>query len=148
MGALFYFDYVKAAHEGTVRMRESMLRANLPPPEFTQKDTGHNQVHVTRKNDIHARKEFIDTKALKLIGREKYEKLTSDEKQVVNYLAERDKANVTDVVRLIHREWGTAKRILSRLADKGIVLRISKTSRGRDTSAHYVLRRNTELSQE
>lgn len=143
MGALFYFDYVRAAHEGTVRMRDSMLSANLPPPEFVQKDAGHQQVYVTLKNDVHARKEFIDTKALKLIGKEIYEQLNADEKQVVNYLAERGRANVTDIMRLLHREWGTAKRIMSRLTDRGVLLRMSKSSHGRDSTAHYVLRRKS-----
>jgi ATP-dependent DNA helicase RecG len=36
MNALFYLDYVKCAHEGTRRMRDMMIGANLPAPEFTQ----------------------------------------------------------------------------------------------------------------
>lgn len=144
MNVLFYLDYVKAAHEGTVRMRDDMLKANLPPPEFAQKDTGHNQVHVTLRNDVNTRKEFIDTRALKLIGKDVYDRLSNDEKQIVNYLAERSQANVTDIVRLLHKEWGSAKRILTRLVDSGVLLRRAKTLRERDSSAHYVLRRHAE----
>lgn len=143
MAALFYLDYVKEANEGTVRMRDSMLEANLPPPEFSQRESGHTQVHVILKNDIHARKEFVDTKALKLIGKDVYDKLSPDEKQVVNYLAERGKANVSDIVRLIHREWSTSKRLLTRLVDKGVLLRRAKSDRERDSSAHFVLKRNS-----
>ena len=38
MNALYYLDYVKCAHEGTRRMRDFMKDANLPEPEFTQKE--------------------------------------------------------------------------------------------------------------
>jgi ATP-dependent DNA helicase RecG len=37
MWALYYFDYVQCAFEGTRRMRQGMLDANLPEPTFVQK---------------------------------------------------------------------------------------------------------------
>lgn len=60
MNALFYLDYVKCAHEGTRRMRDHMKGASLPEPEFAQKEIGTYQVHVTLRNNIEARKHFVD----------------------------------------------------------------------------------------
>ena len=38
MEALLYLDFVKCAHEGTRRMRDTMQEAKLPAPEFRQVD--------------------------------------------------------------------------------------------------------------
>lgn len=141
MDALYYLDYVKCAHEGTNRMRSMMLDANLPPPEFAQKEVGQHQVHVVLRNNIEARKEFVDSGALKIIGQTVYEQLSQDEKQVINFIAEKSAINVSDANRLLHRDWHTAKKILENLVTRGILMRRSKTNKERDSSAKYVLRR-------
>jgi len=141
MNALFYLDYVKCAHEGTRRMRDYMAAANLPEPEFAQKEIGTHQVHVTLRNNIEARKEFVDAGALKLIGESLYEQLAAEEKQIINFVAEKGSINVSDANRLLHRDWQTARGILQRLADRQILMRRAKSGKARDPSAHYLLRR-------
>lgn len=143
MNALFYLDYVKCAHEGTARMRDMMEEANLPAPEFTQQEVGAHQVHVTLRNAVDARKEFVDAAALKLIGESVYEHLTNEEKMVINFIAENGKINITDTNRLLRRDWQTAKKILESLVKKGILMRRTRTNKPRDPSAHYILRRKT-----
>lgn len=144
MNALFYLDFVKCAHEGTRRMRDFMKGANLPEPEFTQKEIGTHQVHVTLRNNIEARKEFLDAGAIKLIGESVYEQLSAQEKQVINFVAEKGSINVSDANRLLHRDWQTARRILQGLAERKILMRRAKSDKLRDPSAHYVLRRKAQ----
>jgi ATP-dependent DNA helicase RecG len=140
MNAMFYFDYVKCSHEGTNRMREDMLSANLPEPEFLQKEVSVHQVHVTLRNNVEARKEFVDASALKLIGEQVYAQLSNDEKNVINYIAEKGLINVRDTNRLLHKDWQASKAILQGLTDRTILMRRSKSEKAR-SSAHYVLRR-------
>ena len=143
MNALFYLDYVKCAHEGTRRMRDMMIGANLPEPEFTQQEIGTHQVHVTLRNNVAARKEFVEAGALKLIGESVYEQLNQEEKQVINFIAEKGRINVSDANRLLQKDWQTAKRTLEGLASRNILTRRSRTNKVRDPSAHYVLRRRS-----
>jgi ATP-dependent DNA helicase RecG len=104
MNALFYFEYVKCANEGTRRMRDMMIGANLPAPEFSQREVGTHQVHVTMRNNIDARKEFVEAGALKIIGENVYEQLSQLEKQVINYIAEHQRLNVSDANRLLQKD--------------------------------------------
>ena len=140
MNALYYFDYVKCSHEGTNRMREEMIGAYLPAPEFSQKEVGTHQVHVTLRNNIEARKEFVDASALKLIGEQIYSQLSAEEKSLINCIAERGLINVSDTNRLLHKDWQSSKAILQGLVDKQILMRRAKSPKPR-SSAHYVLRR-------
>lgn len=143
MNALFYLDYVKCAHEGTARMRDMMKEASLPEPEFTQREIGIHQVHVTLRNNVDARKEFVDAAALKLIGEAIYEHLSNEEKMVINFIAENGKINITDANRLLRRDWQTAKKLLDSLTVKKILMRRTRTNKPRDSSAHYILRRKS-----
>ena len=140
MNALFYLDYVKCAHEGTRRMRDFMKEANLPEPEFTQREVGFHQVHVTLRNNVEARKEFVEAGALKLLGENVYEDLSTDEKMIINFLADRGKINVSDTNRILGKDWHTAKSVLEDLAARKILVRRSKTGKTRDPSAHYTLK--------
>ncbi len=49
--ALYYFDWVKCAHEGTRRMRDTTSEAELPAPEFAQREVAGHQVEVTLRNN-------------------------------------------------------------------------------------------------
>ncbi len=55
MDAMFYLAYVKCAHEGTRRIRDTMKEMNLPEPEFLQKSAQHAYVKVILRNKIHER---------------------------------------------------------------------------------------------
>ena len=143
MNALFYLDYVKCAHEGTRRMRDYMKEANLPEPEFAQKEVGFHQVHVTLRNNVEARKIFVEAGALELLGESIYERLSSEEEIVINFLADKGKINVSDANRVFRKDWHTSKEILEGLAKRKILLRRSKTGKERGPSAHYILKRST-----
>jgi ATP-dependent DNA helicase RecG len=139
MDALFYLDYVKQASEGTARMRTFMQEANLPAPEFYQKEIGFHQVHVILRNNIEARKHFVDAGALKLIGEKVFNALSADEKQVINYVAEHRNINVSDANRILNRDWHTAKGILDSLVSRQILTRRAKSDKPR-SMASYALR--------
>ena len=55
MDAMFYLEYVKCAHEGTRRIRDSMKEMKLPEPTFSQSSSQHVYVKVTLRNMIHQR---------------------------------------------------------------------------------------------
>ena len=140
MWALYYFDYVQCAFEGTRRMRQDMRDANLPDPRFAQKQIGTFQVSVTLENDQEHRRQFVRTEAAASINPELYSRLTESEKIIVNYLADQDKLNVTDAGLVIGRDWRVTKKVLDALVDKKI---ISKSA-GKARSRHrfYYLRRD------
>jgi ATP-dependent DNA helicase RecG len=141
MNAMFYLDFVKCAHEGTRRMRDMMAEANLPGPEFSQKQIGNHQVHVTLRNNIEARKVFSDEDAINIIGKAVFETLTDDERMIINYIAEKGYMNVSDANRLLHRDWRTAKNRLEALVEKGVLFKRSKTGKKQDPSSRYLLKR-------
>jgi ATP-dependent DNA helicase RecG len=58
MEAMYYLHFVRCAHEGTRRMRETMIAIGLPKPEFSQKEIDYSQVKVTLRNDIKHRKVY------------------------------------------------------------------------------------------
>jgi hypothetical protein len=140
MNALFYLDYAKQANEGTTRMRMYMKEANLPEPEFYQREIGFHQVHVVLRNAIEARKQFVDAGAMKLIGEQVFDSLTPDEKQVINFVAEHGRINVSDANRILNRDWHTAKGVLEGLMARQILHRRAKSAKPR-SMALYLLRR-------
>jgi ATP-dependent DNA helicase RecG len=141
MNALYYLDFVHCAHEGTARMRTMMAEANLPLPEFAQKQIGHHQVHVTLRNNVDARKIFVDEDAANIIGRVLFDTLKDDERMIINYIAERGHMNVSDANRLLNNDWRTAKNKLERLTERGVLLKQSRTGKKQDPSQRYVLKR-------
>jgi ATP-dependent DNA helicase RecG len=144
MNALFYLDFVKCAHEGTRRMRDSMKDSNLPAPEFSQKEIDFALVQVTLRNNIAHRKVFVDTEAAKILGKAIIESLSELERRIVNYLAEEQVINVSDTQRLTGKSWPACKKLLTGLADKGIVEHIHKhkKKKERDPGAYFMLLRS------
>jgi ATP-dependent DNA helicase RecG len=144
MHAMFYMGLVKEHAEGTKRMRDTMQDLNLPAPIFQETETGvgFSQVRVTLKNHIHQRKVWIDADVTSLLGEALAKSLSADEKRVINYLAEHKKINVTQCHRILSHlaKWHTAKRLLQRLVDKGILEHVHSKTVERDNKAHYVLR--------
>ncbi|NJC05066.1 ATP-dependent DNA helicase RecG [Sphingomonas kaistensis] len=140
MEALFYFGFVKCAHEGTRRMRDAMGDVGLPSPEFSQREVGHFQVHATLRNNLEARKTFVDANAALVLGDKLLSSLNGKEKMVVNYIAEHEGINVSDASRLLSCDWRTAKRLLDSMADKEVLERFSVTGKERDPKSRYILR--------
>jgi ATP-dependent DNA helicase RecG len=91
MWALYYFDFVQCAFEGTRRMRDMMREANLPDPIFTQRTTGTFQVAVTLKNNAEPRRTFVRAEAAADINPDVDASLSESEKMIVNYLADEDR---------------------------------------------------------
>lgn len=120
MNALYHFDLVKCAHEGTRRMRDSMSDARLPAPEFSEVDTAGNVVRVILRNDFEHRKSFIDASVEVPISADLYRSLSERERTVVNYLAEHSRINVTETKNVLGVHWTTAKKTIDALIDKSI----------------------------
>lgn len=121
MSALYMLELVQCAHEGTRRMRDTMRDMSLPPPEFKQQEVNGVVVRVTLRNNIAARKIFVDSDAAKLIGEAIFKTLTEDERQIINYLAEHATTNVSDAQRLLGRSWPYTRKLLGKMAQKGIL---------------------------
>ena len=142
MDAMYYLKFVKCAHEGAKRIRDSMAEMSLPSPEFQeqQADIGHALVRVTLRNNIRQRKVWIDSDAAAFLGETIFATLTPDEKRALNFVAEHGQITVTQLQRVTARTWRTAKKTLERLKARGILLHIRRKGTKMDPAAHYVLR--------
>jgi ATP-dependent DNA helicase RecG len=140
MDAMFYMKFVKCAHEGTRRMRDTMRAMELPAPEFQQKETAHTLVTVTLRNNIKHRKVWIDFDASSLVGEALYQTLTDKERQAINFVAEYKKINVSQAMRLTGLNWHTAKKLLMGLKSKKILDDIRRADLDRDSQSYFYLR--------
>jgi ATP-dependent DNA helicase RecG len=140
MNAMYFLDFVKCANEGTRRIRDTMATMNLPVPEFEQKQTGHAAVRVTLRNNIKQRRIWIDFDASKLVNEDLLPGLGQDDHRAINFAAEHSSINVSQLQRLTDRSWKSAKRLLAKLAEKGILNHVHDPAKERDPEAHYVLR--------
>ncbi len=142
MRAMFYMGLVKEHAEGTKRMRDTMKDMKLPPPIFeqTRSGIGNAAVRVTLRNEIKQRKVWVDSDVSKLLGEALSRNLSSEEKRVLNFVAEYGKINVTQCHRLIPSlaKWHSAKRLLIKLVEKGLLKQVH-SSVIRDNKAHFVL---------
>lgn len=139
MDAMFYLQFVRCAHEGTRRIRDSMAEDGLPSPEFRQKEVAHALVQVTLRNDIKQRKVWIDTDAIAIVGEALSKILSEDERRVINFTAENDIVNVSQVQRLTRRSWPYSKRLLEKLHKMGILHHQKREDLDRDPQAFYRL---------
>lgn len=141
MEALFYLDFVKCAHEGTRRMRETMRAMNLPAPEFRQADSAVSPlVRVVLRNNVKQRRAWVDSDVSAIVGEAVTRTLSVDEKRAVNFVAEYEQISVSDLQRLTQRSWPSAKNLLTGLVSKKILIHIVDKGKERDPQARYVLR--------
>ena len=142
MDALRYFDYVKCAHEGTRRIRDTMTEMSLPEPEFRQVESAATPlVRVVLRNDVRQRRVWVDSDITAIVGDVITKDLTEDEKRLINFAAEYGAISVTDAQRLTHRSWSSAKRMLQKLVIKKILEYRSRTDIIRDPQARFYIRR-------
>jgi len=141
MWAMYYFDFVQCAFEGTRRMRSVMREANLPDPIFVQKAAGTFQVSVTLQNDAEHRKVYVRTEAAGGMNPEQYSSLSESEKLIVNFLADRDRINVTDAGLVVGLDWRETKALLDGLEEKGVIKRSPGKARSRHRFYHLVRRK-------
>ena len=143
MDAMFYFDLVKEHGEGTKRMRDSMSSMNLPLPEFKQTvtGTGASCVRVTLRNELKQRHFFVDKDAVGIFGEAVFQSLTSEEKRVLNFVAEHRSINVSECLRLVPTlpKWHAAKRLLESMRLNGYLHHRHSSSVLRDAHARYEL---------
>lgn len=137
-----HFEFVKCAHEGTRRIRDTMTEANLPLPEFRQvESTTTPLVRVVLRNSVRQRRVWIDSDITAIVGEAVMKDLSESEKRLINFAAEYGEISVSDAQRLTERGWSFAKRMLMRLVVKKIFEYRSRTDIARDPKARFFLRR-------
>lgn len=139
--AMFYLKFVRAAREGTRRIRESMELWELPKPQFSQKESGYPFVRVTLRNDYKQRKQLLDSDAMSIVGELVFKSLTSDEKYAINYAVEHGKIKTSDLMRLLQSNWHRCNRVLKALKVKGIFDEKRRKDIARDSQGYFFLKR-------
>jgi len=141
MEAMYYLNFVKCAHEGTRRIRDTMTGLGLPKPEFEQKEINYSLVRVTLRNNIAVRKVYVDKDVSSIIGTVIAQSLNEDELRVINFLAENKQVSVSQAQRLTGKSWPASSKLLKGLKDRGILNDVRKSQKKeRDPSARYILR--------
>jgi ATP-dependent DNA helicase RecG len=120
MDAMFYLEYVKCAHEGTRRIRDTMAKMNLPAPEFMQSESGPPVVRVTLRNNVRQRRAWIDADASQLVSEAIAADLSENERRALNFAAENGSITISDANKLLNISWKKAKRLLFGLAQRRI----------------------------
>lgn len=141
MDAMFFMEYVRCAHEGTRRIRNTMSESSLPEPEFAQDSTNHSLVRVVLRNNIKQRKVWVDQDVSKLLGDQIASLLSSEQKRCLNYVAEYEEIGVSDAARLLECSWPKAKKVLEELTAGGVLVHDSRPELDRDPKARYRLKR-------
>jgi ATP-dependent DNA helicase RecG len=150
MDAMFYMEYVKCAHEGTRRIRETMAAMNLPEPEFSQKQSqvGNALVRVTLRNNIKQRREWIDRDVSKVVGEAIAAGFSEEERRAVNWTAEHGTITISDANKLLDISWQMAKKLLFDLTQRKVFqyIRFREFEKNkRDPKAFFRLRSNAPL---
>ena len=141
MDAMFYMEYVRCAHEGTRRIRDTMLKLELPEPEFKQQEIGESQVRVTLRNNVKHRKAWVDSDVAQFLGARIAQQLNTDERRCLNHVAEHGKISVSDAQRLTGKTWPASRKMLIRLTEIGILDHNRRQGMERDVTARFVLRK-------
>lgn len=145
MDAMYYLNFVKCAHEGTRRIRDTMKSLGLPNPEFRQKEIDGALVRVTLRNNIAVRKVYVDKDASAIIGAVIAQTLSEDERRVINFVAENRNISVSQCQRLTGKTWPASSKLLKGLKERGILNDVRKSkSKKRDPSARYILQIGNE----
>lgn len=142
--AMFHLKYVLCAHEGTRRMRDMMQNFGLPAPKFTQSDVDGITFKVILENNIAFRKQYVDARAVDIIGHARFLKLSEKERLVVNFTAEHEKITVSDAARIVRGGWKQIKSLLDTLCNAGVMERVSPKGIDRDPKAHYLLKQASQ----
>ncbi len=147
MDAMFYLEYVRCAHEGTRRIRDTMTAMKLPEPEFNQNrsEVGSALVRVTLKNKIKQRRAWIDRDVSKVVAEAIASAFTEAEIRAVNWAAEHGKITISDANKLLDISWQGAKRLLFDLAERKVFqyIRFRPFEKNtRDPKAFFRLRSN------
>jgi ATP-dependent DNA helicase RecG len=141
MDAMFYLKFVLCSHEGTRRIRDSMIKLGLPAPVFRQTESSAAYVRVTLKNDVEHRTEFIDTQAYLVLGEALIATLNAFDIRIINYVAEHGKINITEASRVANRRWHSTKKMLMSLVERGILDHVHNADIDRDAYQYFTLKK-------
>lgn len=139
---MLQLGYVRGAREGTRRMRDLMVEAELPTPDFVQQSGLQPTVIVRLKNNYEQRRASLDTDAIAVVGEVLFKQLNQDEIRAINFVSEHGSIGVSDLQRLTQKSWPASKGTLEGLAARGILyIRRKKmiNPAARDTRARYFL---------
>ena len=139
MESMRYLDFVKCAHEGTRRMRESMFAMDLPDPGFEQKQLVGHLVRVTLRNNVHQRKAWVDREVTEVVGATIVGNLDENQKRFLNFVADHGEISVSDAQRLGGLTWPAAKKTLMGLVERGILRHDIRVELERDSQARFRL---------
>lgn len=142
MDAMFYLDFVKCAHEGTRRIRDSMLEFNLPTPEFAEKQLHAPVVRVTLRNNVKHRKVWKDKDASGVVSDAMWKILSEQERRVINFIADNGSISVSQVQRLTEKSWHASRQILRGLKTKGLIFDNRKEDTERDPSCRWIFQKS------
>ncbi len=148
MDAMFYLEYVKCAHEGTRRIRDTMMDLKLPTPEFKESKSGSVSVTVILRNNIKQRRAWIDRDVSAIVSEAIAADLTEPEKRLLNWVAEHGAITVSDANKLLDITWHKARKLLIGLAEKRVLqyVRFRTFEKNlRDPKAFFRLRNSTPL---
>jgi len=120
-------------------MRDVMMVQGLPEPEFEQKDHNAPAVRVTLRNNIKQRKAWVDSDASDWVGEAIFKMLEQDEIRAINFVAEHERINVSQIQRLTQRSWPAARKLLDKLVRKGIFTHHHRPKMERDPQAYFTL---------
>jgi len=95
MQGLLYSGYVKYASEGVDRMRDEMVRSNLPEPEF-QDDRNAVLFKVILKNNIEKKIIKSELEYIKGLNQKILQGLKENEKKIIYYLSKNKKGKISD----------------------------------------------------
>lgn len=95
MQGLLYLGYVKYASEGVDRMRDEMIKFNLPEPEF-QDDRNAVLFKVILKNNIEKKIVKSELEKMEELNQEILQELKDNEKKVIYYLVKNKKGKISD----------------------------------------------------
>lgn len=120
-----------------------MQNFGLPAPKFTQSDVDGITFRVILENNIAFRKQYVDARAVEIIGHARFLKLSEKERLLVNFTAEHEKITVSDAARIVRGGWKQIKSLLDALCAAGVMQRVSPMGVDRDPKAHYLLKQAT-----
>ena len=142
MEAMRYLDFVKCAHEGTRRMRDSMSAMALPDPGFEEKQPAGHLVRVTLRNNVHHRKAWVDREVTEIVGAVVARNLDERQKRFLNFAADHGQISVSDAQRLGNLTWPAAKKTLMGLVKLGILRHDVREHLERDPQARFRLKKD------
>jgi ATP-dependent DNA helicase RecG len=150
MDAMFYLEYVKCAHEGTRRIRDTMAAMSLPKPEFSQRqsEVGNAIVRVILRNNIKQRRAWIDQDVSQVVTEAIAAGFSEIERRAVNWAAERGQISISDANKLLGIPWQSAQKLLVGLAARKVFqyIRFKPYKKNiRDPKAYFRLRSSLPL---